>query len=332
MKRPTSSVLLTGALTLALTGCGAGSVLVGFNDAAPSQVTTTAPIGADSAQKIAERVIARADEAAAAPAADAADLREAALTGSALAVATAASKLETDPAPSATSAPLTRSESPKVLAVSRGTSFPRLILVQTATADGAARLNLLTSPDASTPFRLSTSVTMAPGTQVAALDTLDSGSPLVTDATELAVDPEELVSQYAASLDYPNPAKAADVATTDPFAASVRANAAAQAKAFGALATLTQKHAAQPEQTVSIALRGGGALVFSLLERTDTITLKKGGKSLTPSAEFQRLVKKKTLTRSAELKSYETVVFTVPAEGKAGVIGADEVLFSAKGS
>ena len=40
---------------------------------------------------------------------------------------------------------------------------------------------------------------------------------------------------------------------------------------------------------------------------------------------------KKTLTKSAELKSYETVVFTVPAEGKASVVAVDEVLFSAKG-
>ncbi|GAA2739176.1 hypothetical protein GCM10009867_34190 [Pedococcus aerophilus] len=338
MRKLTTPALLAGALTLALTGCGAGSALVGVNDAAPAQVTTTAPIDAASAEKIAERVIAAADAAAAAPvkdakAAEAAKaLRDEALTGSALAVAEAASKLEADPAGTATPAPLTRSEPPKVLAVSRGTAFPRLILVQTATAEGAAKLNLLTSPDATTPFRLSAAVTMAPGTQVAALDSLDSGSPLVSKDTELAVEPAALVTQYADSLAYPKPGKAEAVDTTDPFSTSVRANAAAQAKAFGALATLTQKHVAQPKQTVAIALRGGGALVFSLLERTDTITLKSGGKSLTPSAEFQRLVKKKTLTKSAELKSYETVVFTVPAEGKAGVVGADEVLFSAKGS
>lgn len=332
MKRPTTPVIAAGVLALTLAGCGAGSTLTGVNDAAPAQVTTTAPIDAQSAQKIAERVLARADEAAAAPAAEARALREQALTGSALAVATAASRLQTDPAPTATSIPLTRSESPKVLAISRGTTFPRLILVQTTTSGGAARLNLLTSPDATTPFRLSTSVTMAPGTQVAALDSVASGSPMVTDGTKLAVAPADLVTQYAASLDYPKPAKSADVDPGDPFATSVRANAAAQAKAFGKLATLTQKHTAQPRQTVSIALRGGGALVFSLLERTDIITLAAGGKSLTPSAEFQRLVRKKTLTRSAELKSYETVVFTVPAEGRAGVVGADEVLFSAKGS
>lgn len=332
MRSLTTPVTIVGALTLALSGCGAGSALVGVNDAAPAQVRTVAPIDAQSAERIAERVLAQVDEAATAPAAEAQAIREEALTGSALAVATAASKLEADPAPAATTAPLTRTEAPKVLAVSRGTGFPRLILAQTATPEGAARLNLLTSPDATTPFRLSASVTMAPGTEVAALDPLDAGSPLVTPDTELAVAPDPLVTQYAASLAYPKPTKAGAVDTDDPFATSVRANAAAQAKAFGKLATLTQKHVALPKQTVSIALRGGGALVFSLLERTDTITLKPGGRSLTPSAEFQRLVKKKTLTKSAELKSYETVVFTVPAEGRAGVVGADEVLFSAKGS
>ena len=116
------------------------------------------------------------------------------------------------------------------------------------------------------------------------------------------------------------------------LAIALAANAAAQAKAFGKLATLTQKHQPQPEQTIAVQLRGGGALVFALLQRTDTITLKKGGKSLTPSAEFQRLVRKKTLTKNAELKSYETVVLTVPQEGKASVVAADEVLFSAKGA
>ena len=43
-------------------------------------------------------------------------------------------------------------------------------------------------------------------------------------------------------------------------------------------------------------------------------------------------MRKKTLTKSAELKSYETVVFTVPVEGKAQVVAVDEVLFSAKGA
>ena len=120
--------------------------------------------------------------------------------------------------------------------------------------------------------------------------------------------------------------------TRDPFSLAVRANAAAQARSFGRLATLTQRHDVQPKETVAVGLRGGGAIVFALLQRTDSIVLKPGGKALTPSADFQRLVRKRSLSKSAQLKTYETVVFTVPAHGEATVVAVDEVLFSAKGA
>jgi hypothetical protein len=322
-------VAAVATLALALAGCSAGPGLVGVHDA-PAQVTTTAPISPDTAESIATRVLAKAAEAAAAKPADAQQLRTEALTGSALAVANAASRLESGAA--TPPAPLTRTDPPKVLAVSRGTAWPRLILVQTATAEGGAVLNLLVSPDAKTPFRLSAAVPMQPGASVAALDSLNAGSPVVTTGGTLPVQPAALLTEYAASLGYPKPAAAKDVVPADPFSAAVRAHAAEQAKAFGKLATLKQVHTVEPDSTVAIALRGGGALVFGLIERTDTITLTKGGKSLTPSTDFQRLVRKKTLTKSARLKTYETVVFTVPAQGRARVVAADEVLFSAKGT
>ncbi|TPG19310.1 hypothetical protein [Pedococcus bigeumensis] len=328
MSRSTTRIALVGALSLALAGCGAGAGLAGIHDA-PSQVTTTAPISADTAETIATRVLAQAAEASAAKPADAEALRTEALTGSALAVANAASRLETDaPAPTA---PLTRAEPPKVLGVSRGTGWPRLILVQTSTAENGAVLNLLVSPDAKTPYRLSAAAPMQPGATVAALDSLSTGSPLVAPGAKLAVQPADLLKEYAASLAYPKPVATTDVDPAEPFATAIRGHAAEQAKTFGKLATLTQAHTVEPDNTVAISLRGGGALVFGLLERTDTITLRPGGKSLTPSADFQRLVRKKTLTKSAELKSYETVVFTVPVEGKAQVVAVDEVLFSAQG-
>ncbi|KRF24241.1 hypothetical protein [Phycicoccus sp. Soil803] len=329
MSRSTTQLAAVAALSLALAGCGVGTGLAGVHDA-PAQVTTTAPISPDTAQAIAARVLAKAAEAAAAKPADAQKLRTEALTGSALAVANAASRLESGAAAAPT--PLTRTEPPKVLAVSRGTAWPRLILVQTATADGGAVLNLLVSPDARTPFRLSVAAPMQPGASVAALDSLNAGSPVVTTGSTLPVQPAALMTEYAASLAYPKPAAAKDIDPADPFSAAVRAHAAEQAKAFGKLASLKQVHTVEPQSTVAIALRGGGALVFGLVERTDTITLGKGGKSLTPSTDFQRLVRKKTLTKSATLRTYETVVFTVPAEGKASVVAADEVLFSAKGS
>ena len=65
MTRPTTTslrVAVVGALSLALAGCGAGSGLVGVHDA-PAQVTTTAPISADTAETIATRVLAKAAEA-----------------------------------------------------------------------------------------------------------------------------------------------------------------------------------------------------------------------------------------------------------------------------
>jgi hypothetical protein len=321
-------LVLPLAAALGLAGCGAGTALAGVHDA-PAQVTNQAPISPESAQQIAERVITKVDEADRAGPEVAKDLRAEAFTGAALAVAKAADQLGE---PAAAPNPVSRTEAPKVLAVSRGTGWPRLIVAQTTSGDGGSVLNLLVSADARTPFRLSASATMHPGASVSALDSLTKGSPAVTDGAGLVKAPKDLLAEYAASLAYPRPAKADDVDASDQFTVGVRANAAAQAKSFGKLATLTQKHEVQPDQTLAIQLRGGGALVFALLERTDTITLKKGGKSLTPSSEFQRLVRKKTLEKNAELKSYETVVLTVPDQGKAAVVAADEVLFSAKGA
>lgn len=333
MRYPTPSRVLVGVLAAAVStviaACGAGSALVGVQDP-PTETTTTAPVSEHNAEEIATRVLAKAAAAESAPAAEAKELRAEAMSGAALAVASAADELGSTKAPA--SKPVTRAEAPKVLSISRGTQWPRYILAQSTAVNGAAVLNVLVSPDAKTPFRLETRATMQPGSSVAALDSLRDGSPRVTDGTKVAIAPDELMTQYAASLAYPKPPEAPAVEADDQFSTAVRANAAAQAKSFGKLATLTQKHTVLPDNTIAIALKGGGVLVFGLMERTDSIKLAKGGKSLTPSAEFQRLVKKKSLSKSAELKSYETVVFTVPASGPAVVVGADEVLFSAKGA
>lgn len=328
-RRPTLRLGAAMACALALAGCGSAA-MVGVHDA-PAQVTTTAPITPESAERIATRVVTDAEQAQRATGAQAATLRKQALTGTALAIADAAAKLHKAPSTATATAPVERPEPPKVLAVSRGTSWPRHILVQTTEADGGAKLDLLTSPDAATPFRLSASARMHPGATVAALDALPNGSAIVTDGADLAVAPGDLVKAYAGALAYPKPATTKVVGTADPFSMAVRANAVAQAKSFGKLAKLTQVHKPVGDP-VALRLKDGGALVFAVLSRTDAITLAKGGKSLTPSPEFQRLVRKKKLSKSAALASYESVVFTVPAEGRATVVAADEVLYSAKGA
>lgn len=316
------------ALTLVLTGTSACASMVGVHDV-PSAETAGAALSPSQASQIATRVLTQAAAAGVATGTQAKTLRAASLTGSALTVATAADQLgPTAPNPN----PVTRTAQPRVLAISRGSGWPRVILAQTMDANGSSVLNLLTSADPQTPFRLSASATMYSGATIPALDALTDGSPLTVDSAKLAVDPPHLVSEYAASVGFPTAAPAADVSTSDPFSTGVRANAAAQAKSFGNLATLTRTHKPHPEDLVTIGLRGGGALVFALLERTDDITLKSAGKSLTPSAAFQKLVGKKTLTQSAELKSFETVVFTLPTKGLASVVAADETLVSAKGA
>jgi hypothetical protein len=172
---------------------------------------------------------------------------------------------------------------------------------------------------------------MQPGTSVAALDSLDQGSPLNPKGTGLAIAPGALLTEYAASLDHPRPKAAPHVNQSDAFARAVRANAKAQATSLAKLATLSQKHTAQPGNTVTISLKDGGAVVFGLMERVDSITLKPTGKSLTPNADFQKLLGKKTLGKRAEMRTFETVVFTVPRSGRASLVAVDETLVSAKG-
>ena len=188
-------VVLPLAATLGLAGCGAGTALAGVHDA-PAQVTNQAPISPESAQQVVERVITKVDEADQAKPEAAKDLRAEAFTGAALAVAKAADQLgQSAAAPN----PVSRTEAPKVLAVSRGTGWPRLIVAQTTAGDGGSVLNLLVSPDAKTPFRLSASATMHPGASVSALDSLTKGSPVVSDGAELVKAPKDLLAESTRS-------------------------------------------------------------------------------------------------------------------------------------
>ena len=328
--RSTLTIRVAAAATaaVALAGCGAGTALVGVHDA-PSETTTTAPVAHDTAATIAARVLADAARARSATGEEAKDLRAKALTGPALTVSSADSRLAK--AGSTSADPVTKPTAPKVLGISRGAAFPRVMLVQSTREDGALVLNLLVSAEAAAPFKLAASAPMQPGTSVAALDPLEAGSPLTSDGKGLAIAPEALLTEYAASLAYPKPAAAPHVQSGDRFADAVRTNARTQSSSLKALATLTQKHNAQPETAVAISLKDGGAVVFGLMERVDTVALKPSGKSLTPSADFQRLLGKKTLTKRAEMRTYETVVFTVPPKGKATLVAVDETLVSAKG-
>ena len=330
--RRTRAALVAAAVaaTVGLTGCGLGNAMVGVH-AAPPEVTTGAPLSAAGAQTIADRVLNAAAAAAKVSGADGDKQRAAVMTGSALALATAAAKLPGASEP--TGQPVEKPAAPKVLAVSRGRSWPRAMFVETTRADGSQTLNLMICEDANSQFKLAASATMQPGTSVPALDPFASGSLANPDTKGLVGQPDALLTEYAAAVAYPKP-KAPEHFDlgADQFATVLRRNAAAQAKALGSLATFTQRHAVDPKQFFAFRLHSGGIVVFALMKRTDTLKLKPKGKALTPSAELARLLKKKKLTKSATINTYESVVFTVPTQGKAAMVAADEQLISAAGS
>lgn len=328
--RVAALVATAAAATVGLTGCGLGNAMVGVH-AAPPEVTTGAPLSAAGAQTIADRVLNAAAAAAKVSGADGDKQRAAVMTGSALALATAASKLPAASEP--TGQPVEKPAAPKVLAVSRGRSWPRAMFVETTRDDGSQTLSLLTCEGANSQFKVAASATMQPGTSVPALDPFTSGSAANPDTKGLIGQPDALLSEYAAAVAYPNP-KAPEHFDlgADQFATVLRRNAAAQAKALGSLARFTQRHAVDPKQFFAFRLHSGGVVVFALMKRTDTLKLKPKGKALTPSADLARLLKKKKLTKSATISTYESVVFTVPTQGKAAMVAADEQLISATGS
>jgi hypothetical protein len=328
--RAAALLATAAAVTVGLTGCGLGNAMVGVH-AAPPEVTTGAPLSATGAQIIADRVLKATAAAQAVPGAEGDKQRAAVMTGSALALATAGAKLPAPGEPAGES--VEKPAAPKVLAVSRGRSWPRAMFVETTRAEGSQTLNLLVCEDANSQFQLAASATMQPGASVPALDPFPSGSAVNPDTKGLVGQPGALLTEYAAAVAYPKPKTPAHFDLgSDQFAMVLRRNAAAQAKALGSLATFTQRHTVDPKRFFAFRLRSGGVVVFALMKRTDALKLKPKGKALTPGAELARLLKKKKLTRSATISTYESVVFTVPAQGKAAMVAADEQLISATGS
>lgn len=317
-------------LTLAasLTGCGIGNSIVGVRDA-PAERTDAAPLNVDGAENVAGRVLDAAAAARGAKGAAAAKAQTAVLADAALAQAQAATKLGTVTA----SDPLQKASDPQVVAISRGKTWPRAILV--GTLDQASKtqtLHVLMSTAAADPFKVYASVPMLPGTSVPAMGDLAEGSPLVKPADKAGAPlaPSEALTAYAAGLNYPKPTASKTVTTTDAYATALRASAAGQVKALGSLATFTQTHAVAPKGTIAFGLKDGGSVVFGQLTRADAFTANAGAKEIGIPATYGKLVgNKKTTPKRLQISSLENVVMIVPAKGAASAVAVDEQLVSA---
>ncbi|XVX21400.1 hypothetical protein ACQP1U_05870 [Actinomycetota bacterium] len=331
-----AAVLTVGAL--ALTGCGVQQdaesyvrdEVIGIRPA-PAEDASGGSMTEANAAKVAGAVLTAAEKAQAQTGPAGTKAREEVLTGSALTVANAHATITKAKAANAASRKGISAASPRVLSVSRGKAWPRAMFVTTTASDKTQQLHLLRSDAVSDPWRIAATATMQPGTQVAAFDSLAEGTPMSGSDAKVAVEPGVLLGEYAKGMAYPTPPATPHVETNDPFTTTVRKNAKGLADGLKDLATYTQVHAVEPKTTEVVPLKDGGAVVMGLLKRTDNITLTGKAQSLTPNKEFAALVDKDKLTKKAEVVTYETVLFTVPATGKAKLVGVDEQLVSAKG-
>lgn len=328
--------VLALVVVTALSGCGA---LVGLGPV-PTD-TVGGAVDAARAKTVAARVIADAVKADAVPKAAGDASRAAVYSGDALVAARADAKLTSVTGATGRADRALSGTPPVVLAVSRGLTYPRSMVVQTTRAkSGLPVLSLLVTPDVRSPYRIAASATMLPGASVKSFAPLIQGSdPLGGGAgggagagAGLAVAPLTLTKQYAAALAFPapKPTGATSFVTGDSFASGVRASAANQNTSMHGIGSFTQEHTARGVLGGMRTADGTGALVFAALDRRDTFLNRAKG-TLKPSASFTLLTGLSSVTAEADLSTLEIVVFFVPDTGQAVTVAAEEHLYDASG-
>jgi len=209
------------------------------------------------------------------------------------------------------------------------------MVAQTVAAEGPFPiLHLLTSPDARTPYRISASATMLPSSKIKPFDPLRQGSMLVTDGKGLAVSDTALLKAYAAGMAFPAKVVTNPLFAADTKAAQVRAGAAEVAKAVASQASFTRDNKVVPNSVYAVRQANGDALVFGVIERTDSFAVK-SGQAINTAAykEFVLLSGKKRITKSASITTVEFVVFAVPrGTGRATLVAASEQVVAGSGS
>ena len=252
--------------------------------------------------------------------------------GSALTAANASAKLRTTLSADALADLPLKLDAAPVLAISRGTAYPRTILVRALKAKTGAPVYLtLMALDAS-GYRIHNQATMLPGNFSGQFDALAKGSPVVTDGSGLAIAPDALMAAYAAWLAFPRTATAPPATlANDAFAESLLKGAQGESAALKDVAKLTQAHAPVGAQVAIRLAEGKGALVTTVIERVDTYT-ETTANALTPPKEYTILTGKTVIDKKATLKSLQFVVFFVPPSGPAQAIAASDQLVDASGS
>lgn len=331
--RPIALLVITLLSGSSVAGCGAPEAVLGVQEP-PKANPASAPLGVDLAKRILTRDFTAAQQGEATKGAAARAALGTAYTGAALRAAKARIRLAALQ-PAGADSHLLTPQQPLLLAVPRGFGFPRAMVAQTVASKGSLPvLHLLTSPDAMTPYRISASATMLPASSVKPFHPLTQGSPLVSDGAGMAVGGDVLLKAYVAGMEFPAKAMKNPPFAPDIFSAQVRAKARSVAKAVSKQATFSQVHQVVPSSVYAVRQAGGGALVFAVIERTDSFKVKSGqAVNTSDNKEFVLLSGEKRVTRRASITWLEFVVFSVPAaKGKATLVAASEQVVAGSGT
>ena len=333
MTRKARAFAMSIAISVSLSGCGAANAVLGVH-APPKANPSAVPLTPDQAKVILTRDFTAAQQGDTKADTTPRDVLRTAYTGEGLLAANARVKLA-KVQPTRAVSPLLAPQQPRLLAVPRGFGYPRVLIAQTVVSEGPLPiLYLLTSPDASAPYRIQASATMLLSTSLKPFDSLAKGSPLVTDGKGLAVAPAALLGAYAAGMAFPAKASASPTFAADIFSGQVRAKAASVAKAVAAQATFSQTHKVLPGSVYAVRQAGGDALVFGVIERTDSFAVKSGqAVNTAENKEFVLLTGKTRVTKTATITRLEFVVFAVPrSSGQATLVAASEQVVAGSGS
>lgn len=322
-RRALAAVVAVGALTL--TGCGIEERIVHLQPAPTENAEVGAPLRVEAAEQIAARVLSQA------AAAEGQEERAAIHVGPALRVADVRAEREVQ---AEEAVDVVTPPAPAVLAMSRGQEWPRAILA--ATLDSATQtqhLHVLVSTGPTDQFKLYATAPMLPGASVPGLGELAEGTTFAAAAPDAPIEASAVVEEYAKGLAFPDPAETTVVAVDDPYAESLQRNATEQDEAFADLADLARSHAPIADSVLSFETVDGGRIIFAQMVRKAVITLTDEAKELKiEDQSLQDLSGKEVVTESFTSEHLENVLFVAPAEGPAGLIGAEEVLLRAEGS
>jgi hypothetical protein len=333
MTRALHAIAASLVILMSVTGCGAGHALLGIHEA-PKANAASAPLTVDQAERILTRDFAAAYLGDTTTGAAARVAQETAYTAEGLRAEIARVKLASVQ-PTVASSPLLAPQRPQLLAVSRGFGFPRFIVAQSVAFEGSLPImHLLTCPDAATPYRIAMSAEMVPPATVKPFDPLSHGLPLVNDGSGLAVAPTVLLNLYAARMAFPTRSVINPPFAADSFSSQLRAGAAGVAKAVAHEATFSQVHKVVTNSVYAVRQASGDALVFGVIERTDSFAVKPGQLVNTVANKaFVLLTGKKKITKAASITTLEFLVFAVPRfKGLATLVAAREQVVAGSGS